>query len=108
MFWVKSARRSVIRHREWIKRILNRHTDAIDTYSERMSCIREYVRRERGRHLRAVTERAHVLEVGKELHVCVANFVIKRAVQVFTVKWGDGRRVHRDINTLFYTRQPDT
>src|SRR5213078_3970165 len=29
---VRSARRSVIRHREWIKRILNRYTDAIDTY----------------------------------------------------------------------------
>src|SRR5207237_5155955 len=44
---VCSSRRGVIRHREWIKRILNRHANAITgaAYPKGVNCIREYVRR---------------------------------------------------------------
>src|SRR5262249_49482580 len=82
---IRSSRRGVIRHCEWIKRILNRHAYTVGAYSERMSCIREYVRRKRSRHKATVPEGAHVLEVGKKLQILIANFAFERRVKVFAV-----------------------
>src|SRR2546423_7006525 len=81
MVWVESAGGGVIRHCEWIGRILNRHAKAINAYSQRMSCIREDVRRKRGGYLRAVPERAHGFEVGKELQVLGAKVVVGRGAE---------------------------
>src|SRR6266496_1008152 len=46
-FRVRSSRRGVIRHCEWVKRILNRHANAIigAAYPKGVNCIRKYVRR---------------------------------------------------------------
>src|SRR5262249_52256572 len=66
---VKPSRRNIIRDREWIERILDRHADAIAAYSEWMCCIREYIRRKRNRRPRVIPEPAHVLEVGEEFQI---------------------------------------
>src|SRR5437667_11896177 len=84
---VKSSGRRIIRNGERIEWILNRYTNAFATYSEWMSCIREYVWRKRGRHQRAVPERAHVLKITEKLQVLAVNFAIYRAIQVFTIHW---------------------
>src|SRR6266576_1200119 len=102
---IRSSRRDVIGHCERVERILNRHANADGTYPKGVSCIREYVRDKRSRRLRAVPERAHVLEVSKELQILVANFVVERAVEVFTVHWGHCRRKFRGRETCRSTRR---
>src|SRR6266487_4766781 len=83
--WIRSSGRGVIRHSERIERVLNRHANALETYPKWVSCIREYVRRKRGRHQRAVPEGAHILKITEKLQVLAVNFAIERAIQVFTV-----------------------
>src|SRR5207253_7498424 len=84
LFWVKSARRRIIRDFKWVEWILDRHTNAIAAaiavaaYSEWMSRVRKYVWRKRRRRPGAVPETAHVLEVGKQLQVLTVDFAIKR------------------------------
>ena len=71
-----------------------------------MICIREYVRRgNRRRRQGAVPETAHVLEVGKELQILVANFVVERAVEVFTVHCGHSRCESGVVKDLLRPRQ---
>ena len=102
---IRSSRRGVIGHCEWIERILNRHANARGTYPKGVSCIREYVRRKRSRRLCAVPERAHVLEVSKELQILVANFVVERAVEVFTIHWGHCRCESEEVKELLRPRK---
>ena len=53
----------------------------------------------------AVPEPAHVLKVGKELQIFVANFVVERAVEVFTVHWGHCRCKSVIVKELLRPRQ---
>src|SRR5205823_6134610 len=104
MFWVKSSRRRIIRDCEWIERILNRHANAFATYSECMSCIREYVpiwSRRQG----PVPETAHVLEITKKLQVLLINFAVERPIEVFTVHRGHCRCESEEVKELLPPRK---
>src|SRR5206468_5572471 len=85
---IRSSRGGVIRDCEWIERILNRHADARRADSAGPVSIGKDIRRKWSRRQGAVPETAHVLEVAKELQIFAANFVVERAVEVFTVHWG--------------------
>src|SRR5262245_52397479 len=75
---IRSARRDVERHCKWIERILNRYTNALGAADPKGSiCIREYVRPKWRRRLDAFPETTHVFEVGKQLQILVANFVVE-------------------------------
>src|SRR4029077_4450755 len=74
---IRPSRRGVIRHCEWIERILDRYANAFGTYARRISCIREYVGGKFYRLEAAVPEPADRLEVGKELHILIANFAVQ-------------------------------
>ena len=102
---VRSSWGRVIRHREWIERILNRHADARGTYSKGVKCIREYVRHKSSGPQGAVKETAHVFEVTKKLQVLLANFGLERAVEVFTVHRGHCRCESGEVKKLLPPRQ---
>ena len=53
----------------------------------------------------AVPETAHVLEVGKELQILIAYFVVERAVEVFTVDWGHCRCESGVVKELLRSRK---
>src|SRR5215813_10436814 len=105
LFRVKSSRGRIICDCEWIEWILNRHANAFGAYSQWMSCVREYVWRKRRWRPRAVPEPAHVLEITKKLQVLVANFVVQRAVEIFTIDWGHRWCESVDVEELLRPRQ---
>src|SRR5437899_5921894 len=59
----------VIRQREWIERILNRHTNPRGTYSKGMYCIREHIRHKSSRRQGAGSETAYVVEISNKVQI---------------------------------------
>ena len=107
MFRVEASRRDIIRDRERIERILNRHANTCATYSKWVRCIREYVRRKSRWCQGTVPEPAHVLEITEKLEVLAADFAVKRAVEIFTVYWGHCRRESVIVKELFARRKAE-
>src|SRR5438132_8446497 len=102
---IHSSLGGVIRHCEWIERILNRHANARGTYPKGMICIREHVWRKSSRRQGAVEETAHVFEITKKLQVLAANFGVERAVEVFTVHRGHCRCESVEVKEPFVQRK---
>src|SRR4029077_12143816 len=82
---IKSAHRCVIRHREWVKRILSGHTDALGTNEKSIRGIDPEIRCKRRSRKLAIPELPEVFEVGKHSQVLIAKIAIKGTVQILTI-----------------------